>query len=88
MPETYGQNLFVTTLRYPSTEFPVFERSRTVEVSAPFREGAGISFRTPFTRFAIVVGRWGEEGTEEERLTDALGITDYSPSTEEIAQWD
>jgi hypothetical protein len=88
VPETYGQNLFATTLRYPSRRFPLSEKSRTVEVSAPWRIGMGRSFRVPFTRRALVIGRWGAAGEEEERLTEALGLAEFSAATEEIAEWD
>lgn len=51
----------------------LFEKAESQEIELPFRRGAGIAVRFPFTRKAIVLGKWKETGyTESEALTYAI----------------
>ena len=68
-----GSNTYTHLMEYPTKKFPVIDRGHTQEIEYPFRAGSGLVFRIPFTRRAVVVGRWTSETPEEEALTGAIG---------------
>lgn len=62
-------------MKYPSRRFPFVERGTTREIEEPFRRGASIVARIPFTRQGLVVGRWSATAmTEDEALRQAIGL--------------
>lgn len=93
MPETHdvpGTSRYVTTVRYPpSDDLPLTEPGvETRETEEPFRIGVGRALRVPFTRHAVVLGAWQDEGGDEvERLTAALRGGHVASSSDEIGEW-
>lgn len=87
MPRTWGtRETFFHILRYPSRKHPLVERGSTQEITYPYRRAASVVLRAPFTRTALVCGRWGEPVDEEHALSDAIGYEERGsgvPSTEE-----
>lgn len=67
-----GPTLYAHRMEYPTKNFPVFDRGDTQEIDWPFRTGKAIVTRIPFTRRAIVVGRWIGKRSEEDALTSAI----------------
>lgn len=59
-------------LIYPVKPPVLFERAETQEIDGKYREGSGMAFRFPFTRLALVVGRWIKEHDERVALTRAI----------------
>jgi hypothetical protein len=59
-------------LVYPIKPPVLWERAETQEISEPFRFGVGLSIRLPFTRLALVIGKWGESLNESQALTNAI----------------
>lgn len=72
-------------LTYPAKPKVVFEPAHTQEIDEPFRSGTGYAIRVPFTRTALVVGKWGQSLGESEALTVAIGGR-YLP--EDQLDWD
>lgn len=72
----FNPKKYVTTVKYPRSyeDPPLWEFGcETRETSEPFRIGFGWAFRIPFTRRAVIFGRWIDEGGDEaERLPEAL----------------
>lgn len=64
--------LFVHTMKYPNTNFPLMERGFSQEIDHPFRKGSSIVVRVPLTTTAFVFGKWGAEQDEDEALTEAI----------------
>lgn len=59
-------------LVYPVKPPVLWERAETQEIDYPFRGGAGVSIRLPFTRLALVLGRWNAQYEEGVALTNAI----------------
>jgi hypothetical protein len=68
-----GSSIYLHTMAYPTKKFPLIDRGHTQEIDYPFRVGSGLVLRLPFTRTAVVVGRWKDNLPEEEALTNAIG---------------
>ena len=66
---------------------PVFwEKAVAQETDDLYRGGVGISFRLPFTRLALVIGRWTHHGaSESQALTNAIA---GRPLAREELNWD
>lgn len=60
------------TLMYPIKFKGFKDRAETQEIEPPYREGAGFAYRIPFTKRAIVVGRWIKKHDERIALTRAI----------------
>lgn len=63
----------------------LWEKAITQEIEDKYRGGIGLSIRIPFTRLAIVIGRWKESFEESQALTNA--IAGRAVAEEEI-NWD
>jgi hypothetical protein len=76
MPQVHniGEHMYLHAMQYPSRRFPLTERGHTQEIESPYRTGEGRVLRIPFSKRAIVVGRWQEPRAEEAALTDAIGM--------------
>ncbi len=60
-------------LTYPYKPKGLWEKAETQEIDEPFRRGTGIAVRFPFTKRAIVLGKWATtDYTESEALTYAI----------------
>ena len=70
-PRTVG-SLYWHTLVYPVKPPILWERAETQEIALPFRGGVGVSVRLPFTRLALVVGKWNSSYDESQALTNAI----------------
>ena len=70
-PRTVG-SLYWHTLVYPVKPSILWERAETQEIALPFRGGVGVSIRLPFTRLALVVGKWNSSYDESQALTNAI----------------
>ena len=61
------------SLTYPYKPKGLYEKADTQEIDPPFRRGKGLAFRFPFSKKAIVIGKWKKTGyTESEALTYAI----------------
>lgn len=95
MPEAHdvpGTRAFISSMRYPKRDWgfnPFFERGATAkEYEEPFRIGQGFTLRVPFTRWALLLGRWLDDGgDEDERLRAMLGADDSAYETTDIRSW-
>ena len=70
-PRTVG-SFYWHTLVYPVKPPILWERAVTQEIDLPFRGGVGVSIRLPFTRLALVVGKWNSSYDESQALTNAI----------------
>lgn len=50
----------------------LWERSETQEIDGQYRFGVGRAIRLPFTRLAIVIGKWTKKYSESQALTIAI----------------
>jgi hypothetical protein len=60
------------TLLYPVKPPVLWEKAETQEIDNLYREGKGYAVRLPFTRHAVVIGKWGKSHNESEALTRAV----------------
>ena len=60
-------------MSYPSRKFPVVDKGNTQEIEYPFRVGQSVVLRVPFTKQAVVLGRWVSSKPETDALTSAIG---------------
>lgn len=76
MPQVHniGEHMYLHTMKYPSRKFPITERGHTQEIEAPYRVGAGRVLRIPFSKRAVVIGKWQQAKDEQVALTDAIGM--------------
>jgi hypothetical protein len=98
MPQTHdyawNEKKFITHLVYPKftrprRRPPLWEFAVTInETEPPFRQGFGWAFRIPFTRIAIIFGKWLDAGgDEDERLRQALKSRDAGADVIDIREW-
>lgn len=76
--------------RFPKGTTPrLREPAHTREYDPPFRIGEGAVYRVPFTRFGLVLGRWGgiEEDDEEAALGAVGGVRLEDIEVDEIREW-
>ena len=66
------KNIYWHTLKYPVKPRELCERAETQEIDEPFRFGSGFALRIPFTRKAVVIGKWQQSYSESEALTYAI----------------
>lgn len=66
-------------MSYPNTKFPLSEKGHTQEIEHPYRTGQSVVVRVPFTRRALVIGKWTGEKYEEDALTGAIGLRELGP---------
>lgn len=59
---------------YPTRKFPVVDKGHTQEIEWPYRTGASLVVRIPFTKQAVVLGRWTGSKDEEQALSEAIGV--------------
>jgi hypothetical protein len=78
-------NYFWHTLVYPIKPSVIFDKAETQEIEEPFRGGKGWAIRLPFTRLAIVLGRWNEIFSESSALTRAVV---GRPMSQDEVDWD
>lgn len=64
--------LFWHPMVYPIKPPVLWERSETQEIDGKYRFGKGIVIRLPFTRLALVIGRWVAMYDESQALTIAI----------------
>ena len=74
-----GPHYFVHKMSYPNTKFPLSEKGHTQEIEHPYRTGQSVVVRVPFTRRALVIGKWTGEKYEEDALTGAIGLRELGP---------
>ena len=60
------------TMVYPIKFKGFTDKAETQEIEEPYRAGRGYAIRIPFTKFAIVFGKWGKAYEESYALTRAL----------------
>ena len=73
MAKTRGVNSFYWhTMVYPLKPPVLWEKAYTQEIEELYREGVGISIRLPFTRLALVFGKWIKQHDEFGGLTNAI----------------
>ena len=58
--------------KYPVKLKGLKDLAETQEIDPPFRYGKGVALRVPFTKFALVVGRWDKSFDEGVALTRAI----------------
>ena len=68
----FGKKHFWHSMTYPVKPPVVFERAETQEIEEPYRFGKGWCLRLPFTRKAIVIGKWVKQYEESTALTVAI----------------
>ena len=83
-PKNIG-SVYWHILQYPVKPKGFWERAETQEIDEPFRFGSGWAIRFPFTRKAVVIGKWQHSYSEGEALTYA--IRGRSMSSDEV-DWD
>ena len=59
-------------LIYPVKPGVLLDPAETQEIEEPFRGGKGWAVRLPFTRLALVVGKWHQAYDERIALTRAI----------------
>jgi hypothetical protein len=83
-PKEFGK-YYWHVLTYPSKPKVIWEKAETQEIDEPFRFGSGWAIRAPFTRKALVIGKWKKSYSESEALTYA--IRGRSMGSDEV-DWD
>lgn len=67
-----SKNWFWSTLTYAHRGWPWFERGDTQEIEWPYRRCNSFVVRFPFTRKALVLGKWGPARSETDALLHAV----------------
>lgn len=72
--------VYLTSMRYLHRKAAplIAETGWTAEIEEPYRRGRCLVVRIPFTLRAIVLGLWGQPGTEAQRLAD-IGYRELGP---------
>lgn len=69
-----GERYYWQRLYWHSESPPLIHRTTTQEIEWPYRHGACLVVRIPFTRVALVAGKWqGSKGEVEALLTAMQG---------------
>lgn len=66
------RNYYWHILTYGSKPKIFVEKAETQEIDGDYRFGSGWAIRMPFTRKAIVIGKWVDSFGESEALTYAI----------------
>ena len=74
---------FFHRMAYPGRKFPLCEKGDTQETSYPYRRATSVVLRLPLTRYALVVGRWGQPQDEEEALLRSLVLGEKRDNVQE-----
>lgn len=84
MPEVYniGKQYFTHQMEYPTKKFPLLDKGTTQEIEEPFRRGISIVLRAPFSRRALVIGKWTGTQNEEMALSSAIGMREIDVAQE------
>jgi hypothetical protein len=85
-----GSRLYFQRLYWHSDSPPLLHLTVTQEIEAPFREGRCLVVRIPFTKRALVFGRWVGKRRQLDALLAATGgrITkDNGITAEELEEW-
>jgi len=72
-------NCYWHVLTYGSKPKIFIEKAETQEIDGDYRFGSGWAIRFPFTRKAIVIGRWVTSFGESEALTYAIRGRSMAP---------
>lgn len=85
-----GKQHFWHTMQYPKMmpPPPLTETGATQETDEPFRYGRSRVVRLPFSRRALVVGKWQGENAERLALGMAVRSRDLTVSLDEIRSWE
>jgi hypothetical protein len=73
------------TFVYPIKFKGLTDKAETQEIEPPYRGGHGVAIRLPFTKLALVLGKWTKQYDERVALTRA--IAGRSMEQEEV-NWD
>jgi hypothetical protein len=75
MPQVHdiGNKYYAHTMQYPTKDFPLIEEGTTHEIEEPYRYGRCLVTRLPWTRTALVVGKWVSVQDERSNLEEAIG---------------
>lgn len=78
MPQVHdiGARYFVHAMAYPDRAFPLIDRGETQEIEEPYRYGRSWVIRIPWSRHALVTGKWTREETEDSALRRAIKARD------------
>lgn len=85
-----GTRLYWQRLWYQIDTPPLFARSHTQEIEPPYRYGTCVVIRLPFTKIAVIVGKWRSHKREVEALLAAMGgrvTKDNGITDEELEDW-
>lgn len=85
-----GSRFYWQRLYWHSEDPPLVHRTTTQEIERPYRHGTSLVVRLPFTKIALVLGKWISERGEVEALLTAMqgrvtkdnGILDH-----EMEEW-
>lgn len=81
MPQVHDIGpIFVHSMTYPAKDFPLIDRGETQEIEEPYRYGRSWVLRVPWSRRAIVTGRWTREEPEDSALRRAIKARDLDVS--------
>lgn len=77
MPQVHDIGpVFVHTMNYPDRNFPLVDRGETQEIEDPYRYGRSWVIRLPWSRRALVTGRWTSQEPEDSALRRAIRARD------------
>jgi len=65
-------NYYWHTMVYPVKPPSIAEKAETQEIDGLYRGGHGWAIRLPFTRYALVIGKWTKAYDESSALTRAV----------------
>jgi len=82
-----GSHFYFQKLYYHTDNPPLFDTETTQEIEYPYRRGACLVTRVPFTKVALVIGHWREELSEKDALLAAMGGRVTKENNVEDEEW-
>lgn len=78
MPQVHqiGPRFFVHAMAYPAKDFPLIDKGETQEIEEPYRYGNSWVLRLPWSRYAVVAGKWMRTEPEDSALRRAIKARD------------
>ena len=67
-----GKHFYWQRLYWHSDNPPLFHKTTTQEIERPYRHGTSLVVRVPFTKIALVMGKWRSIKGEVDALLTAM----------------
>lgn len=86
-----GRSFYVQKLYYITKPAPLVDMVATNEIHPPYRTGRALALRVPFTKIALILGRWVDaHRSEQDALLAAMRgrvTQDNAVNLSEVDEW-